>query len=410
MKETKKVLAKTPSDPVLCGETLYGHTEYVIESFRILFGTTEVPTKMTHKWLSFFGLGQEVGTCFALHSLAACALHDIGKANDGFQDAVRGQRRAQVIRHEHLSALLIWHPDVRRWAGSIPNLDLEIVVSAVLSHHLEADKKDFPRRLDPERSRVHLLWDAIHEVLWMAGAETGTDPPQNLAPSGAWHLNEGLCSELVEDLQNHLNAFERKLRRDDQCRRLLMAVRAALIAADSAGSGLVREKKDLNPWLRSAFAEDQALDGAYIDTKVIAPRVRQIANAKKTFKWSGFQESCEKLGERALLLAPCGSGKTLAAWRWIKAQLDRHPRARVLFLYPTRATATEGFRDYVSWAPEADSALIHGTAAYELEGMFYDVQDSRHERSYITEERLFAIGYWSRRVFSGTVHQFLGFM
>jgi len=87
-----------------------------------------------------------------------------------------------------------------------------------------------------------------------------------------------------------------------------------------------------------------------------------------------------------------------------------NPRGRIIFLYPTRATATEGFKDYVSWAPEADVTLIHGTARYELERMFENPIDSRYGKSFLNRERLFAIGYWPRRIFSATVDQFLGFM
>jgi CRISPR-associated endonuclease/helicase Cas3 len=116
------------------------------------------------------------------------------------------------------------------------------------------------------------------------------------------------------------------------------------------------------------------------------------------------------LPARAALLAPCGCGKTLAAWRWIAAQVKGRPAARVLFLYPTRATAKEGFRDYVSWAPEADAILMHGTAAYDLEGMFANPDDERHQNRYEVDRRLFALGFWPRRVFSATVDQFLAFL
>ena len=75
---------------------------------------------------------------------------------------------------------------------------------------------------------------------------------------------------------------------------------------------------------------------------------------------------------------------------------------------PTRATATEGFRDYVSWAPEG--SLIHGTASYELDGMFENPSDDRTHRDYTAEARLFAIAFWDKRVFSATVDQFLGFL
>jgi CRISPR-associated endonuclease/helicase Cas3 len=101
----------------------------------------------------------------------------------------------------------------------------------------------------------------------------------------------------------------------------------------------------------------------------------------------------------------------LAAWRWIAARLEQRPAARVIFLYPTRATAKEGFRDYVSWAPEADVALMHGTSAYDLDGMFAnEPNDPRSEANYEVDRRLFALGYWTRRVFSATVDQFLAFL
>ena len=110
------------------------------------------------------------------------------------------------------------------------------------------------------------------------------------------------------------------------------------------------------------------------------------------------------------MLAPCGSGKTLAAWHWIASRLEKRPAARVLFLYPTRATATEGFRDYVAWAPEEDAALAHGTAAYDLEEMFGNPADTRRDKDFTTEQRLYALGFWQKRLFSATADQFLAFM
>ncbi|MBU4232527.1 MAG: CRISPR-associated helicase Cas3', partial [Proteobacteria bacterium] len=211
-----------------------------------------------------------------------------------------------------------------------------------------------------------------------------------------------------EGVKTALRRLKRRLREDEGLHRLLMAVRAALILADSAASAAPRIDQKIEHWLETAFRE--TLTGEFVETQIISPRVEQIKAQKRWRGWSDFQLSAEDLSARALLLAPCGSGKTLAAWRWIKGRLHVKPAARVIFLYPTRATATEGFRDYVSWAPEADVALIHGTAAYELEGMFDDPEDARFGKSFTTEDRLYALGFWHRRVFSATVDQFLGFM
>jgi CRISPR-associated endonuclease/helicase Cas3 len=85
----------------------------------------------------------------------------------------------------------------------------------------------------------------------------------------------------------------------------------------------------------------------------------------------------------------------------------------VVFLYPTRGTATEGFRDYVGWAPEGQSALVHGTSRYELEMMREnppDALEGKDPRLSETEARLFSLGLWSRRYFSATVDQFLSFL
>jgi CRISPR-associated endonuclease/helicase Cas3 len=152
---------------------------------------------------------------------------------------------------------------------------------------------------------------------------------------------------------------------------------------------------------------------------MIEPRIKQLTELSKWKDngdgkrgWSDFQLACDRLPDRALLLAPCGSGKTLAAWRWIAAQLDKRSAGHVLFLYPTRATAREGFKDYVSWAPEAEAALMHGTSRFDLADMFTNEpdDDARKSRDYEAERKLFALGFWGRRAFSATVDQFLAFM
>jgi CRISPR-associated endonuclease/helicase Cas3 len=86
------------------------------------------------------------------------------------------------------------------------------------------------------------------------------------------------------------------------------------------------------------------------------------------------------------------------------------PAARVLFLYPTRATSTEGFRDYVSWAPESDAGLLTGTADFDLQDMFTAPDDPRSGRKYGGDPRLFALGLWRKRLFSATADQFFPFL
>ncbi|MFH0825634.1 MAG: CRISPR-associated helicase Cas3' [Pseudomonadota bacterium] len=412
MESPRVVLAKRPPNGRTDhpGVTLVGHTGQVLTTFRHMFGTRDGPTRLGLMWLIFFGLPEERFVAFHAGGTAAVGLHDVGKANLGFQDAVMGKKNVQAIRHEHLSALLLDGHAYRDWLETIHPGLADIVISAIISHHLKAKDVDFPARPNPEIKYIRVLRDGLADTLELTSKAIGVPAPNCSNVPELWNLEDGLGFERVEELRDRLMKFRRRLRRDDVAPRLLMAVRSALIAADSGGSALVREEKDLRAWLNEAFDENRLIDGDYIDREVIAPRIRQIELNGQSYCPSSFQDATENLGDRALLLAPCGSGKTIAAWRWIKARLDRHPRRCAIFLYPTRGTSTEGFRDYVSWAPEADAALVHGTAGYELDGMFEDADDERAAKDYAPEERLYAVGYWSRRIFSATVHQFLGFM
>lgn len=394
---------------------LIGHTEKVTQSFRLLFGPDEnTPTRLALCWLRFFKLSAPEFKRFYRNGLLACGVHDGGKGNNGFQEMVARKNGVQVIRHEHLSGLFLWLPEIQRCLSAIADIDLRIVFAAVAGHHLRAGAKDFAVPLDPDLKIFVVYPDALTELFhcaiqWVDGGVRAPEQfeiPEIWCFEGSGDINPAALRDRIR--KRELPKFTRELKKDPTINRLLMAVKAGLIAADSAGSAVAREKKDIADWFNAAFGE--TLDGAMIDKKVIQPRQTQIALNRGSFKWLKFQEAMEDLPARALLLSPCGSGKTLGAWRWIKAQLDRNPASRVIFLYPTRATATEGFRDYVSWAPEAEAALAHGTAAYDLEGMFDQPEDEKFGKSFSTEDRLFALGYWHRRIFSATVDQFLGFM
>jgi CRISPR-associated endonuclease/helicase Cas3 len=351
---------------------------------------------------------------FARCLRSAGALHDWGKANDGFQAMVTGGP-PDVMRHEHLSGLLMGLPGMDAWLRSESQTDWEVVLAAVVSHHLKVTRQSFARR-EGDVTRIRVLSDDDDFSCFMGSlsAQIGLSKPVPDLTPRVWdfHPRRGALDlkEHVEAVLRRLSEFESRLRKPDQepRRRLLWAVRSALIAADALGSAMRRESVSLDDWVRRSFDETRLCTAEFVQSQIMTPRVEQLKQRGKWSCWSAFQLACDGLPARSLLLAPCGSGKSLAAWRWIAAQC-RQPVSRIVFLYPTRATATEGFRDYVSWAPEADAALMHGTADYDLVGMF-DNGDRRSNRSYEVDDRLYALGFWTKRVFSATVDQFLAFM
>jgi CRISPR-associated endonuclease/helicase Cas3 len=383
---------------------LLQHTLEVCDAADQLFGPPGSRSRLGGEWLRFFRLDDEVFDRFAKTLRSAAGFHDLGKANDGFQDVVE-HRGEQAIRHEHLSALLMFNQPLWRWLTRQDGIDWEVALSAVLTHHLQAPADEPIRSLSAARKYVRLLvgeeFDKLTAAIGVKIALTGQWPK---LPE-LWTFERSGAGERiharVKDLTNALEDFDADC--DDRRKRLLWAVRAGLIAADAAASGLFREAKDMRPWIEECFDKAQnpdagdvpsEIDGDYVHKQVIKKRIEQLGADWKG--WHKFQEAAAIQPSRTLLLAPCGAGKTLAAWRWIEEQTRRRPVKRVIFLYPTRATATEGFKDYVAWAPECDAGLIHGAAAYELDGMFAtpgEKADPRKGRDYSVDPRLFALSF-----------------
>ena len=409
------LLAKSPVSGK-SPKTLVEHTKDVMQSVELLFGCKEgSPTRLAREWLRFFRLeGEYYGEFFA-NTLAAAACHDIGKANDGFQKAVRN-KGDQRIRHEHLSGLLMSLPDFRKWFNHNPLLDFDIILSSVISHHVKVDPDIWCQPVSAsgafgiltDKKDFRELLEVIQRKLDLPAFQLDID---NLS----WNFGKAShffdYTDLLEPANDRAYRFGKKVKQCPKLFSLLCSVKAALLAADSSGSGVTREGHDLSGWLRKAFIERLPLRDGDIRQKIIEPRIDDIeGNVKGSFELQDFQKKASELGERSLLIAPCGSGKTLAAWLWIEARLKKKPTTRVIFLYPTRATATEGFRDYVSWAPEEDAALVHGTATYDLEDMFENPKDPRTGKDFTTEQRLFALRFWQKSIFSATADQFLSFM
>lgn len=402
------ILAKSPSHGREV--TLAEHAAAVRDAAENLFGARERSTRLAREWLRFFGLATDRFDHFLLNLKLAALFHDLGKANDRFQAALR-HRGEQAIRHEHLSALLLYREPMRSWLERRAEwgVDVEIVIAAVVSHHLKANHVEFAKRLiegDPQFT-VFANAPEFAECVALAAELLQQTPPDFSNCDGRWSFND--VDVLRDKFRREMRVFNHGLRRDDPRRRLLLAVKAGVIAADSAASALVREGYSVREWIADSFGE--ALSPEWLDRSIIGPRAAEISHRSgRPFSWHDFQAAAGGLGPRALLLSGCGTGKTLAAWNWVRAQLARRSTARVVFLYPTRGTATEGFRDYVSWAGKDDAALLHGTAAYDLEGLFDNPADPRAGGDYHIEDRLCALGYWPRRVFSATVDSFLAFM
>lgn len=368
-------------------------------------------------WCRFFQIrGIQAQERFLLNLRVAALFHDIGKANEDFYEAVSRQGfRLQTLRHEHVSALFLCLSEVRKWLSQNCELDLDVITASVLSHHIKAaGSGDKWRWCQPHGKRVLKLYFQHSEVAAILEriGDIAELPGLPKVPTNDW-AEITPWTQAWQSGMDAAKAFRHELKSNKDRLALLLATKAAVIVADAVASGLVREGCLIEDWIEEKV-HSPAIGSNGIAEAIINPRAEQVTRQKGIpFKLHSFQSQVAQQGSRLLLLAACASGKTLAAWKWAEAQAQEHNIGKVIFLYPTRGTATEGFRDYVGWAPEAEGTLVHGTSRYELEAMASNPSEATKGKSHQLsegEERLFALGLWSRRYFSATADQFLGFM
>lgn len=405
--------------------SLREHTLDVCEAAEALFGKTGKPSRLCQSWLRFFRMDSTNAVALLSNLKAACLIHDWGKANADMQSVLYGEPRAQLFRHEHLSVAMMTLPHVRKCLQTRTDIDWDVVASTIGCHHLKFSEDEFLQCSPNVAVEVYFDSDAFRtEILALTAEQLGlTHDFPAFTKEKYWGSAKDATFQLASTRASISDAFFKltKACRDEKSDRgkMLRAVRAALIVADGAGSGLRRTGQSIASWIAHCFNES---NGSLCDFGFVENIIqKRLSDLQKLGKWKGdsnwngegwniFQKACDDLPDRSVLLAPCGSGKTLAAWRWIAARVKERPVKRILFLYPTRATATEGFKDYVSWAPEADAALMHGTSGYDLEGMF-PAEDPREGMIFKgADPRLFALQHWNKRVFSATVDQFFSFL
>lgn len=387
----------------------------------------------------FFKLTDDQMPSLVATSQLAAFCHDIGKANDGFQSMITKSRRDQSIRHEHLSALLMSLPEVKAWLQNIVQADYELARLIVLGHHLKTDsdenlatkgkyipvfavcQNDEDFEVCPDSTSAAQFQQLLESLCLIEGSV----PKPTFTIPKRWSFfdrDADIClEELREEIIGELEELVTCLRKQDARLRLFWAARTVFFAADAVASGLRRTGTQPQPdekplsideWIGKSLGRGKnsmAIE-ALIEKRKAEFVSRQKAKGKNVseFTENDFQKEMWKLGSRALLLAPCGSGKTLAAYLWIKHQLHNRPGWKVVFLYPTTGTATEGFKDYASHDEEA--ALVHSRAAFDLEGMFKNPDDERSNNKYSVDPRLYALGYWPDAIFNATADAFLSFL
>ncbi len=343
--------SKTPDSPREA-ETLSGHLGSVLAA-------AETILQVAGSNLLFStGLSRSVAESELRRTLLlAAVLHDLGKANSHFQEAVL-HGTPQALRHDWLSAwLLAGNADLNRWLfNELPGRGRDAVIAAVLGHHLKLkDGSDLTWRPGNAKPLTVL---ASHPdfaaCLELARNGLGLDEPPKLSPVTLANTDNRPLAALRDWLLDLPDTQEAQSR-------FVALIKALLISADAVGSALPKQDTDIAAWVTKVLSRVCSEDDLYdiARTRLGSDQPRE------------FQRQVAGTANRvAFVRAGCGTGKTVAAYLWAAS----HAAGRKLFFcYPTTGTATEGFRDYVLKSDSAlETVLLHSRSEVDLEGLLED--------------------------------------
>ncbi|GIW78804.1 MAG: CRISPR-associated helicase/endonuclease Cas3 [Gemmatales bacterium] len=358
--------------------------------------------------LAALGLGLEHRARLECCVKLAAAVHDLGKANDHFQGMILRtpgrEEKTQGIRHEWVTVLMLKH--LREWllkAVGNSDVDFAIVEWAVAGHHPSPNHPSPPKNL-PDGAGVQIKFlmghrDYATALEWLSQIFGLSAPPR------VTNVNRHLVG--TDNLFTEIVAWARSAQRiwdgmNTSDRRLVAAVKNCLVAADIAGSALPKQAPD-DPdrwrWIVKSFAEKPRTGEIQ---SIVDERSKGFAERNEDRE--RFQSAVEhSAGPVTYVKAGCGTGKTLAAYRWAAAN---HPTRRLYFCYPTTGTATEGFKDYL-FVPDVKADLFHSRRQVDFE-IILDTGPDAKDADSDTAIRVDTLDSWSTPIVACTVDTVLG--
>ena len=342
-------------------QTLAGHTKDVLW---VLKAIMEQPSfsLFCRRW----GLN-EAETKEILAAIAA--LHDIGKATETFQQAIREGRHLHDVPHA-LVALPVAH---EVWnCLSLPRLlsenQLPIVeLLAIVSHHAllyedlyqVAIRHNEKLRFCPEAHWV--LSDIFAWAKQQGLLRTSALPNLPFSEWSGWELKK--CAQALSNLRELIRKIKGQCVETERLKALYAFLLAYLKFADQ--------------WASRKFSEQAAqLTTEIVDELLPDPpnwwlpddakqRVWQklTENGKQPYR---FQEQLARTeAERVVLLAPCGRGKTEGALLWFLNQRTLGKCDRLVIAMPTQVTSNAMRERLANLFGDQCVGLYHGRSSLE---------------------------------------------
>jgi CRISPR-associated endonuclease/helicase Cas3 len=388
-------------------------------------------------------------------------MQDLGKASDHFQKMVANpfEARKQLMRHEVISGTLFWNDSLplARWFNGLP-LSSPIRLASLwgaIGHHRKFDEETRPEYCN--RLKVRVTHDDFKAILTEMSGSLKVSPPDEFKRDVVFAYSRREADttsgeigafESIRDLQNQ---FEELKAEFSECssRRMLALIKAFGIAADVAASAVAKDEYKMGRARTdyiSRFVQEKLAVGLTVEELGELAQKRLAESAKRTCatrtdnstvaenrddERDVFQEEVAQSGrDRAFLTiarAGCGSGKSIAAYKWAQAWCESFRREnrinfRVFFCLPTTGTTTEHYKDYALESGIENAALVHSRrdvdlmeiaqtapqeSATEADG---DQQNAARQALAEMRDRIESLELWSTPLVVSTTDTVLGLM
>lgn len=393
-----QLLAKSTgtSDDVFFSSTLEGHTLQVLDVVNLILELTG------KKSFIAFGCNIENYSLFEKTLRMAAVLHDFGKASSEFTTMLhRKGNYSQAVRHEVISDWFLQnHKGIRQVTEQfLEKADWAILALrvSILGHHLKFPYINDTNQFGNLQTYFHL--PCAETLLRLV--------EQTVGQSFDWDAPLPVFSLWTEDVRSYLSNVRRELKRLEsgltaEEKVMIRLVRGLLIAADSLGSTKAMTKQN---WTQEKLKDVCAVLSPGSLSVVLDELIRNYLQGKEENKEiTEFQDNVKQSScfDITIVEAGCGSGKTVAAYRWGQSV----ERPYLCFAYPTTATATQGYIEYLGKLGESGKKLHHSRNKVDLELLANQEQESED----IEDQKYRALEHMLQPVTICTVDTIVGMM